>query len=228
MSILDLIFPKRCVNCGRLGQYICATCRRSVRSIAINESICPVCERPAIDGATHPRCKSRYSLDGLISFFRYVGPIRHTVKSLKYRHVSDLASEFVSLIPEALLSQIHDVLGEQNVIVLPVPLHFTRLRARGYNQADVLGRIFAQRLHLPMHTDILYRTRATSPQVETKSRNARLRNMDKAFACTDRDIKGVSVFLFDDVFTTGATMRSAANVLKRAGVRRVWAVTMAR
>lgn len=113
-------------------------------------------------------------------------------------------------------------------MLVPVPLHITRLRARGYNQADVLGRILAQRLHLPIYTDILYRTRQTSPQVETKSRNARLRNMDKAFACTDVDVRGKELLLFDDVFTTGATMRSAANVLKRAGVRRVWAVTMAR
>lgn len=228
MSILDLIFPKRCVSCGKLGQYICATCRHNVRPIAVNESICPVCERLAIDGVTHPRCRSRYGLDGLIAFFHYDGPIRHAVKSLKYRHVSDLASEFVSLIPEVLLSQIHDVLGERNAKVVPVPLHVTRFRARGYNQADVLGRILAQRLHLPIYTDILYRTRATSPQVETKSRNARLRNMDKAFACKDVDIRGAEILLFDDVFTTGATMRSAANVLKRHGARFVWAVTMAR
>ena len=227
MNILDLIFPKRCVNCGRFGQYICATCRRLVRPIAINESICPVCERSAIDGATHPRCKSRYSLDGLTVFFHYDGPIRHAVKSLKYRHVSDLALEFVSLIPSVLLSHIQTVIGGQATLI-PIPLHTARLRARGYNQAEVLGRIVALRLLMPIHTDILYRTRATVPQVATKSRKERLRNMNGVFGLKQVSIAGKTIVLFDDVFTTGATMRSAAQVLKKHGAKRVWAITMAR
>lgn len=227
MGILDLIFPKRCVKCGRFGQYICATCRRSVRPIEINESICPVCERPAIDGATHPRCKSRYSLDGLTVFFHYDGPIRHAVKSLKYRHVSDLALEFVSLIPPVLLSHIQTVIGGQATLI-PIPLHTARFRERGYNQAEVLGRIVALRLHLPIHTDILYRTRTTVPQVATKSRKERLRNMNGVFGLKQVNIAGKTIVLFDDVFTTGATMRSAAQVLKKHGAKHVWAVTAAR
>jgi len=198
-----------------------------VRPIAANESICPVCERSAIDGATHPRCKSRYSLDGLTVFFHYDGPIRHAVKSLKYHHVSDLALEFVSLIPSVLLSHIQTVIGGQATLI-PIPLHTARFRERGYNQAEVLGRLVTQRLHLPIHTDILYRTRATLPQVATKSRKERLRNMNGVFGLKHVSIAGKTIVLFDDVFTTGATMRSAAQVLKKHGAKHVWAVTMAR
>lgn len=228
MGILDFIFPKRCVGCGTLGQYICASCRRSMRSVASNEAICPLCERPAIDGATHPRCRTKYGLDGLTSFFHYDGATKKAIKALKYRDVSDLASEFVSLIPSTHLTHIHATLGGQGVGIIPIPLHVARLRERGYNQAEVLGEFVAEALHVSMYTDILYRTRQTTPQVATKSRKERLRNMNDVFGVRPSDIKGKSVILFDDVFTTGATTRAAANALKRSGVKRVWAVTMAR
>ncbi len=228
MGILDFIFPKRCVGCGTLGQYICNLCRRSMRPVLLNEAICPVCERPAIDGATHPRCRTRYGLDGLISFFHYDVATKKAIKALKYRHVSDLASEFVSLIPSAHLTHIRATLSGQGVGIIPIPLHVIRLRQRGYNQAEVLGEFISQALHVSMYTDILYRTRQTTSQVETKSRKERLRNMNDVFGVRAGDIKGKSMILFDDVFTTGATTRAAANALKRSGVKRVWAVTMAR
>lgn len=228
MNILDLIFPKRCVSCGALGQYICTTCRRSMRHIAVNEAICPICERPAIDGATHPRCKSRFSLDGLTSFFHYDAAVRHAVKSLKYRHVSDLAGEFVSQISSIHLSHIQERVASQDAILIPIPLHITRMRERGYNQAEVLGMQVAQVLSVPIFVDVMYRMRATVPQVATKSRKERLRNMNGVFSLKQVSVVGKTIILFDDVFTTGATMRSAANVLKRAGARKVWAVTMAR
>ena len=199
-----------------------------MRSVLPNEAICPLCEHPAIDGATHPRCRTRYSLDGLTSFFHYDGAIRNAVKALKYRHVSDLASALVSQVSEADFLHIRGMLGKRNAIVIPIPLHITRLRARGYNQAEVLGEFAAEALHVSMYTDILYRTRQTTPQVATKSKKERLRNMNDVFGVTGGDIKGKSLILFDDVFTSGATMRSAAGALKRRGASFVWAVTMAR
>lgn len=222
MHLLDLIFPKRCVSCGRLGKYFCESCRAKIRYIAVNESICPMCEKPAIDGATHPKCRTRYGLDGLTSFFRYDGPVRKAVKALKYRLVSDLASEFVSLVPTSSLSAIH-----QGSILIPIPLHVTRLRHRGFNQAEVLGKLVSARLHIQIKTDILRRVKITTPQVAMKSRDERLGNMKDVFQAV-KTIQNRYIILFDDVFTTGATMRSAANTLKRKGVKYVWAVTIAR
>lgn len=228
MRILDIIFPKRCVGCGKIGKYFCDSCRATIRIIKSNEPICPMCEKPAIEGFTHPRCQTRYSLDGLTSFFHYNGPVRKAVKAIKYRMVSDLANEFMHLVPaNSLQSMIYD----PRSILVPVPLHPKRLRDRGFNQAELLGKLLAAHLRVPMRTDILRRVKETVPQVEMKKRDARLKNMEGVFelnidALTHRRID--TVLLFDDVFTTGATMRSAVNVLKRAGVKRVWAVTMVR
>lgn len=225
MRILDLLFPKRCLGCGRVGKYFCDSCRKGVTSIANNEARCPMCGKPAIDGVTHPRCQTRYSLDGLTSFFRYDGVIRQAVKTLKYRCVSDLADEFVSLISNSYLNEVTK-LQSNDVTLIPIPLHRSRLMERGFNQAEVLGRLVAEKLHIPITTDILKRVKKTVPQVAMKKKGARLKNMEGVFSvCSESPGR---VVLFDDVFTTGATMRSAANALKRAGAKYVWAVTMAR
>jgi ComF family protein len=221
VQILDFIFPKRCVGCGHIGKYFCVSCRAKIRPIAPNEPICPMCGRPALDGITHPKCRTRYSLDGLTSFFHYDGPVRKAIKTIKYRLVSDLAEEFISCISANADSRLR---GNDNMLI-PIPLHPSRFRQRGFNQAEVLGTVLAKNLHIPMQPDILRRVKETVPQVEMKKRDDRLKNMERVFRCNN--VSG-NVVLFDDVFTTGATMRSAANVLKRGGVKRIWAVTMAR
>ncbi|MCX6791485.1 MAG: ComF family protein [Candidatus Gottesmanbacteria bacterium] len=216
MNLLDFIFPKRCVGCGKIGKYFCAACRANIRVIKPNEPICPMCGRPALDGATHPICRTRYSLDGLTSFFHYDGPVRKAIKAIKYRLVSDLAEEFVNLV---------SVRDFDDCILIPIPLHPSRFRQRGFNQAEVLGSILAKRLNVAVRTDILRRVKETEPQVSIKKRADRLENMKNIFSC--KNITG-NILLFDDVCTTGATMRSAATVLKRAGATCVWAVSMAR
>ena len=175
-----------------------------------------MCEKPAIGGYTHPRCGTRYALDGLTSFFHYDGPVRRAVKEVKYRFVSDLIEEFIALAPNVPLPR---------ATLIPIPLHASRFKYRGFNQAERLGVQLAKRLNVTIRTDILRRERPTIPQVEMKKRKERLENMQNVFVA-NRSPR--NILLFDDVFTTGATMRAAANVLKRAGATFVWAVSMAR
>lgn len=188
---MDLLFPKRCVGCGRIGRYFCFDCRKMIRYI---------------DRAAQP-----------IHFFHYEGVIQKAIKALKYRYVSDLASEFVSLIPPLTIAKAD--------MLIPIPLHPVRLRERGYNQAEVLGTLIAKKLGIPMRTDILKRVKKTTPQVEMKKRSERLKNMEGVFV--SNKVSG-TIILFDDVYTTGATMQSAANVLKQKGASVVWTMTMAR
>lgn len=227
MSILDIIFPRRCVSCGKLGRYFCEKCRSDIK--LFDTPICPICEKRAIDGATHPVCRTKYTIDGLTSFFRYTGPIRQAVKLIKYRYVSDLAEEFINLIPSSQFQ--FSIFNFQFSILIPIPLHPFRLRFRGFNQAEILGKVIAERLKIPINTDILKRVRKTTPQVEMKDRKKRLTNMENVFAVCPNPPAGGSqysnILLFDDVFTTGATLRSAANVLKRAGAKKVWGVVLA-
>jgi ComF family protein len=227
MNLLDIVFPRRCVGCGAVGRYFCTRCRYKIRFVGGQEYICPVCEKPAIDGITHPRCKTRYSLDGLTSFFRYDGVIKRGIKAIKYRFVSHLASELITLISPASLLHVCNMMGDSATLI-PIPLHASRFRFRGFNQAEILARRMGAQLNIPIKTDILRRTINTVTQVEMKDKRERLKNMQKAFTVQTSLAAVKNVVLFDDVFTTGATMRTAASMLKRNGVSRVWAVTIAR
>lgn len=224
-KILDILLPRRCVGCNKLGSYFCRNCITKIKSTT--NQICPVCEKWAIGGATHPRCKTKYTIDGLTSIFHYDGIVQKAVKLLKYRFVSDLAKEFVELIPSASFPS--SIIHSQSSILIPVPLHPSRLRFRGFNQAEVLGRLIADRLNISIKTDILKRTKKTKPQVEMKDRKKRLANMENVFTVSPNTLisQYPNILLFDDVFTTGATLRAAANVLKRAGAKKVWGVVMA-
>lgn len=210
MDLLDFIFPKRCVNCGKIGKYFCDVCVKKIHPILDNERICPMCGRLAFEGITHSRCKTRYGIDGLTSFFHYNGPVQKAIKAIKYRGVSDLAKELVSLSP---------VKGFSDYVVIPIPLHPKKYRERGFNQAEVLAR----ELHLPMRTDILRRIRATPPQAEIKEKKKRLENMKNSFESSR--VSG-RILLFDDVCTTGSTLRNAASALKHAGAEHIWAMTI--
>jgi len=240
MNLLDLLFPKRCLGCGKWGRYICSSCQKNIRPLRYLK--CPVCERPAIDGMTHPGCHTKYALDGLTSFFRYDGVIKKAIKKIKYRYVTDIVSQLINTIPESTFisfqKTIHFYLLTHNSYLIPVPLHPSRYRNRGFNQTEIVARALNKRLNVPVKTNILIRIKKTVPQVEMKDRDERLANMKDVFAVSFPELKKFqfrkcerkdhrAILLIDDIFTTGATLRSAASVLKRAGIKFIWGVTLA-
>jgi len=155
--------------------------------------------------------------------------VRQAIQTLKYRFVQDLAAEFVEFVPFSAY-EIRSITGNPHAVVTPIPLHATRLRHRGFNQSESLGTEVARTLRIEFVPDILKRTVATQPQVHMQSKSLRRANMRGVFSMNKmpRDIRHMIFLLFDDVFTTGATMREAGRVLKQGGARQVWAVTMAR
>jgi ComF family protein len=113
-------------------------------------------------------------------------------------------------------------------IIVPIPLHPTRLRARGFNQSALLAAQVASTLNAPLSTNTLIRTRNTSSQANM-NRQQRFTNLKNAFSVPKESrIRKRRVLLVDDVITTTATMREAASVLVRAGAEYVDAVALAR
>jgi competence protein ComFC len=230
MFLLDIFFPKRCVGCGRLGQYICPFCRKLLIPIPDTNTMCPVCEHPAFLGITHPRCKGRYTPDGLTSFYTYTTVVKKLVKAVKYSRVTDVSEEFVNTIPLMSYNIFRiELQNHPHISLIPIPLHWMKLRSRGFNQAEVLGTRLVTRLGISLELGILKRVQNTKPQVSMKNRKERLANMTRAFMVHSKgNVRGRSFIIFDDVFTTGATIRAATRMLKEAGASFVWAVTMAR
>lgn len=224
--LLDFFFPRRCLGCGQWGRYFCQNCFKILKQI--KNQVCPVCEKPSISGKTHARCLTKYSLDGLISIFPYEGVIKEAIAQLKYKFVTDLAEELVDLSARHLSSYlIHHTL----YIFVPVPLHPRRQRWRGFNQAELLGKMLAEKFDWQVRTDILIRHRYTKPQTKLKGKK-RKQNIKGAFKInpkTTYNLKPTTYYLiFDDVWTTGSTLKECGQVLKKAKARQVWGLTLAR
>ncbi len=216
--LLDFLFPRRCLGCGQWGNYFCQKCVKKVR--LVENQVCPVCQRPAVEGKTHPRCQTKYSLDGLTSVFIYEGMIKQAVGKLKYKFITDLAEELIGLVPKQKL---------QARVLIPVPLHSRRQRWRGFNQAELLGKMLAERYGGEMKADILERHKHTKPQVDLKGKE-RKKNIQGAFRIRSKAKfeKQAKFLIFDDVWTTGSTMRECGQVLKRGGAKEAWGLTLAR
>src|SRR3989344_9139579 len=128
-NLLDFIFPKRCVNCKKLGSYICTDCFSRLSFDTFD--ICPECSKPAVSGVTHPRCKKKYSLDGAFTAIVLNKVARKLIYQLKYRPylkdlkdiVSDLMYESFSQNEE--FQRVYET-NKEKLIVVPIPLFATR------------------------------------------------------------------------------------------------------
>lgn len=223
MSFLDLLFPKRCVGCRKQGSYFCIRCQ-GLAKLQFPQ-VCPVCERNSIGGITHKWCRKKgYVPEGLFSVWVYEGVLRKLIWKLKYKFVSDMALE----IAKAAMVQKWPEWLEQEFVVVPVPLHWVRQNWRGFNHAEEIARQIAGRSGSRME-NLLTRSKYTASQVG-KSEDERKKNIAGVFKLNDNVAmeQSSNILLFDDVWTSGATLLEATRVLKRAGFKKVWCLTLAR
>ncbi len=228
MSILDFIFPKRCVNCGKIGSYICTNC---FSYIAFHDSgVCIVCQRASIGGLTHPVCRGKYTPDGVFSSLVYKGVVKKLVYKFKYNpNLTDLKTVLDDLFYEGIIQKeaLHKVLVSESVLI-PIPLYKSKMRKRGYNQSQILAKGLGKRLNIQV-LDCLERIRDTKTQVGLK-KEEREENIKGAFRIRnyESEIRNYGqVFLVDDVVTSGATLKEAAKVLKKGGVEKVYGLILA-
>ena len=220
MNLLDFIFPKRCVNCAAFGAYFCAKCTKEAK--CITNQICPLCQRQAICGKTHPGCVTKYTLDGLIIGFYYKGSVKRAIGKIKYRWQYDIANTLASLFS----GEIWKFDFPADALLVPIPLHVRRKKWRGFNQAELICSILAAKFGI-RYGNLLRRTIETKTQVGL-SRLERKKNINGAFEVVkNSNLKDKSYILVDDVYTTGATMNEACKTLKRAGASEVWGLAIA-
>ncbi len=220
MNLLDFLFPKKCFGCGSGGNYIC---RRCLLKTETPKAFCPMCRRASVGGTTHTRCVSPRGIDGLISLFSYDGVIKKAIGELKYNFVEDCAEEL------ALIA--HDQLKTKylvrNTILVPIPLHRSRERWRGFNQSASVGKHIAVLMGWKFVPDLLERTSKTKPQVGLEKK-LRKNNVRGVFRLNPNyKLRSPNYVLFDDVWTTGSTMKEACKALKRNGAKTVWGLTIA-
>ena len=221
-SILNLIFPPRCVSCSKTGSCFCPKCREELAYLP--QPLCVKCSEPIGSGILCNRCQSqKWDIDGIRSVFQYEGAIRQAVIQFKYHNVKALAEPLADLIAQSL-----DNSSIKADMLIPVPSHPHRLRERGYNQAALLAGKLSRLTAIPVNDRALVRTKNTPQQAKTDSLAQRVENMTDAFACKSRDLSGKRILLIDDVCTSGTTLNSCAIPLKAAGAASVHGITLAK
>ena len=238
-SIFSVLFPSDCRLCRTPLHNIstlpvCAECLAEIRPTRAPQ--CILCgDRLAAaqllmgDGRC-PNCRDcPPEFDRAISFAEYKDGLRGIVHLLKYDRVTPVATVLGGMAAQA-IGELLPGCRQAVPVLVPVPLHRSRRRLRGFNQAELLARAAAKRLPQKPEVlcDVLVRQRDTVSQVGL-NREERVANVRDAFrvAAAGR-VEGRAVILVDDVMTTGTTLSECARVLKQAGAQRVWAVTVAR
>lgn len=230
--LLHLLAPASCLGCQvpleelvpLLG--LCPPCRS--RLLPYPRDGCPVCGRPLAPGAPPPGyvcgpCRAHPpAFHRLLALWHYQPPLDRVIHGLKFHRLDYLGGHLARCLAEELEAE----MGRLDLVV-PVPLHWRRRLARGYNQAEEIARPLATLLGLPLLRG-LRRVRPTPPQTAL-SRRARLTNPRRAFrAQRGTLLAGKRVLLVDDVVTTAATLNAAAGALRRAGAEEVVALAVAR
>ena len=177
---------------------------------------------------THCR-ESRPEFERAAAFGEYKDSLRGLIHLLKYEGITPAQAPLGQMLGEA-IRELLPATGHEPLLLVPVPLHRSRRRSRGFNQAELIALAALKRLSQPIElvSGLLIRQRETISQVGL-SRQERIENMRGAFRIVDRGrVKGRSVIVVDDVMTTGTTLSECARVLKKAGANMVWAATVAR
>jgi len=221
-EVTDFFFPRTCMGCGKVGDFICISCSRKMSRIL--PPLCQRCGRPESCGAYCAECWGpKSSLDAVRSVFIFDGIVRQAVHELKYRNL-----RAVSGCLAAFMSRYFMEYGLTGDVLVPVPLHEKRLRERGYNQSLLLAAELSKQLSLAVNPSLMKRVRNTGPQARSSSVYERRVNMEKTFVCTSGEAAGRDIVIIDDVCTSGATLESCATALKVAGANRVLGFTLAR
>jgi ComF family protein len=212
--MLDLVFPTKCISCGKSGVDLCLPC------------------------LSEARAAERESAEWIFPIYDYREPIiKKSLWLLKYSGKKRLANVFAEIIYDKILEELSELSVMENFtepILIPIPLSPSRRRERGFNQAELiceeLIKIDSTRhgLNLKLEKNILIKPKETEHQARIKDRGVRLKNIVGSFAIKNPElIKKKNIILIDDITTTGATLSEARKVLRHAGARKVIAFTVA-
>ena len=222
-TILNILFPRRCPVCGEIvksaGSLICPSCFQELSFV--KSPVCKKCGKEIVN-ETMEYCEDcmshRHVFEYGVALVNYDETARRSMVQIKYKN----KREYLDFYGTAMALRYEKAIGRMQVdAIVPIPIHKSRRRKRGFNQAEVLADVMAERLKLPVEPGMLVRTKKTLPQKELSAMD-RLRNLSGAF-CAGTIPDGVrSVLLVDDIYTTGSTIEACARALKAAGIERIY------
>lgn len=223
---LDLLFPPRCPICDEAVPYselICPECRKKLRYI--KGPVCLKCGKHLQD-EREEYCRGCLMTKHLFTEGRGLFEYQSAARSMyrfKYAGRQEYARFYAEEIARHLGKKIR---SWQADALVPVPIHYTRKRQRGYNQAERLAAEIGRRMHIPVERHLLRRVKKTLPQKQLGDAQ-RQNNLKRAFKIGRNDVKLKAIIIIDDIYTTGSTIDACTAELKKAGVERIYYISAA-
>jgi len=213
------------MECGVSGKYLCVSC---VKKVGLSKPKCLYCRKASIDGNTHVKCIRKFGMDGLYCVFEYKGIVRKAILGLKYKYATEVVKELSNYLIYIIRKR--DLRYPKKAVLTPIPLHILRENWRGFNQSELMGKYLSEVLGWDYSDDLIVRSKLKSPQTLLNI-NQRKENIKGVFKVNPNNMKKIQryrcVVLFDDVYTTGSTMKEAASILKKVGVEKVYGLAIA-
>ena len=226
MGILEILYPARCPVCHgilRGGDGICPQCRK--RLILISEPKCKKCGKP-IEKTEQEYCRDcgrfPHSFDKGGAVFAYDDIMRRSIAMFKYHNRREYAKVYAK---EMYKHQTNFIKMAAPEVILPVPVHKQKLRQRGFNQAELVAKELGRLTHIPVDCKFLIRKEKTKPLKEL-TRSQRKANLKEAFGLIPNGKYYKRVLLIDDIYTTGATIDAISEILRKAGVKNIFFLTI--
>lgn len=224
-TFLNILYPRHCPVCHRIlknqKDNVCPECVDGFSRVG--EHYCLKCGKPVKPQMEYcNECISRKrSFDRNKSVYLYNGKLRQSLVRYKYYGCREYGDFYGDAICRY---EIRDILNWNPDVIVPVPLTRKKQRMRGFNQSAYLAEHVGKRLGIPVSYSLLMKVHGTKSQ---KKLNAiqRRRNLKNAFQVKE-NIKGITVLVIDDVYTTGSTMEAVASCLKKAGAEKVYGITL--
>ena len=225
--LLDLVYPRRCPVCDKavkpFGSLICEECTKKIKYV--KAPCCQKCGKELKDKRAffcHDCAHKEHKYDRGMALFSYPS-VADSIYRFKYQGRQEYAAYYAQRMARVLGEKI---LSLHPDALVPVPIHSSKKRARGYNQAEVLAKELGRILNIPIDTKLIKRVRKTVPMKELSVRE-RQNNLKKAFKICHNDVKLITIVIIDDIYTTGSTIDAMAYELRQAGIKHIYFAALA-
>ncbi|MGI6095839.1 MAG: ComF family protein [Lachnospiraceae bacterium] len=226
-KMLDWLYPPRCPICHEIimpkGYLVCPSCAERIQPI--QEPRCKKCSKP-IDNSAAEYCydclHTTHHFDQGMGIFPYSPLWQLSIMKFKYygrKEYGKFYGTIMAFYGRSFLAR------WKPQVIIPVPIHKSRLKKRGYNQAFEIAKWVGYRCNIPVDPKLVKRKSHTVPQKEL-SRKQRRQNLKEAFSIPSEAVFYESVLIVDDIFTTGSTIDALAVLLKKHGVKRVYFLSL--